>query len=129
LFSQENGKRAQGFVRPPPKVHRQPTDPNPKPGSVRHMQAPGTWEPVFGWARREDGRRAGWNWRAGRRRVTHSYSIVVFDVEVVVIVVVEGIIVAVVFVGHSCGRCFERFVVVVVVVVSETRKYQADRRK
>jgi len=43
---------------------------------------------------------------------TYSYSVVVFDVEVVVIVVVEGVVVAVVFVGHACG--FECVVFVIV---------------
>jgi hypothetical protein len=40
----------------------------------------------------------------GWKERTHSYSVVVFHVEVVVIIVVEGIVVAVVFVGHS--GCF-----------------------
>lgn len=43
---------------------------------------------------------------------TYSYSVIVFDVEVVVIVVVEGVVVAVVFVGHACG--FECVVFVIV---------------
>ena len=47
----------------------------------------------------------------GWKERTHSYSVIVFHVEVVVIVVVEGIVVAVVFVGHSC--CLECVVFVV----------------
>jgi hypothetical protein len=62
------------------------------------MQAPGTWEPVFGG---RDGRAGGLKlegWEEG----TYSDSIVIFNIEVVVIVVVESVVVAVVFVGHSC---------------------------
>jgi hypothetical protein len=76
----------------------------------------------FFWARRE-GRRLSWNRRAGRR-VTHSYRIVVFNVEVVVIVVVESVVVAVVFVGHSCGFG-SKYNLVVAVVACSGDEYQA----
>ena len=48
------------------------------------------------------------DWEEG----TYSDSIVVFNIEVVVIVVVESVVVAVVFVGHACG--FECVVFVIV---------------
>jgi hypothetical protein len=36
------------------------------------------------------------------RHGTYGYGVVVFNVEVVVIVEVESVVVAIVFVGHSC---------------------------
>ena len=52
----------------------------------------------------------------GWKERTHSYSVIVFHVEVVVIVVVEGIVVAVVFVGHS--GCFGSSVLLLLLLLS-----------